>query len=89
MVSLKESGIPFAKKGGGKEDLKESSGPFSTFHYPCIAPGESPGQRSLVGYSPYGHKESDMTEQLNNNGLFYHFRIYRAENNSWRTGCVQ
>ena len=23
-----------------------------------------PGQRSLAGYSPRGHKESDMTEQL-------------------------
>ena len=23
------------------------------------------GQKSLVGYSPWGHKESDMTEQLN------------------------
>ena len=23
------------------------------------------GQRSLVGYSPWGQKESDMTEQLN------------------------
>ena len=22
------------------------------------------GQRSLAGYSPWGHKESDMTEQL-------------------------
>ena len=22
------------------------------------------GQRSLVGYNPWGHKESDMTEQL-------------------------
>ena len=22
------------------------------------------GQRSLVGYSPWGHKESDITEQL-------------------------
>ena len=27
-------------------------------------PGESHGQRSLVGYSPWGHKESDMTEQV-------------------------
>ena len=27
-------------------------------------PGESHGQRSLVGYSPWGHKESDMTERL-------------------------
>ena len=27
-------------------------------------PGESHGQRSLVGYSPWGYKESDTTEQL-------------------------
>ena len=26
--------------------------------------GESHGQRSLVGYSPWGHRESDTTEQL-------------------------
>ena len=28
-------------------------------------PGKSHGQRSLAGYSPAGHKESGMTEQLN------------------------
>ena len=27
-------------------------------------PGKSHGQRSLVAYSPKGHKESDMTERL-------------------------
>ena len=27
-----------------------------------ILPGKSLGQRSLVGYSSYGHKELDMTE---------------------------
>ena len=31
---------------------------------PVFLPGESHGQRSLVGYSPWGHKESDMTERL-------------------------
>ena len=31
---------------------------------PVFLPGESHGQRSLAGYSPRGHKESDMTEQL-------------------------
>ena len=31
---------------------------------PVLLPGESHGQRSLAGYSPWGHKESDMTEQL-------------------------
>ena len=28
--------------------------------------GDSEGQGSLVCFSPWGHKESDMTEQLNN-----------------------
>ena len=27
-------------------------------------PGKSHGQRSLAGYSPWGHKESHTTEQL-------------------------
>ena len=30
---------------------------------PVFLPGESRGQRSLVGYSPWGHKELDTTEQ--------------------------
>ena len=32
-------------------------------------PGESHGWRSLVGYSPQGHIESDATEQLH-----FHFK---------------
>ena len=28
----------------------------------ALLPGESHGQKSLVDYSPWGHKESDMTE---------------------------
>ena len=45
-----------------------------TFHFPALEkemaptpvflPGESQGWRSLVGYSPWGRKDSDMTEQL-------------------------
>ena len=31
---------------------------------PVFLPGESHGQRSLEGYSPWGHKESDITERL-------------------------
>ena len=34
-------------------------------------PGESHGQRSLVGHSPQGCKESDTTEQLSNKNLLY------------------
>ena len=32
---------------------------------PVFLPGEFHGQRSLVGYGPWGHKESDTTEQVN------------------------
>ena len=37
-----------------------------------LLPGESHGQRSLIGYNPRGHKESDMTEQLTPFTLFSH-----------------
>ena len=30
---------------------------------PVFLPGKFHGQRSLEGYSPWGHKELDMTEQ--------------------------
>ena len=36
---------------------------------------KSHGQRSLVGYSPWGHKESDMTEQLH-----FHFLSLESYN---------
>ena len=31
---------------------------------PVLLPGESHGQRTLVGYIPWDGKQSDMTEQL-------------------------
>ena len=31
---------------------------------PVFLPGDSHGQRSLTGYSPWGHKELDMTEAI-------------------------
>ena len=37
---------------------------------PVLLPGKSHGWRSVVGYSPWGHKESDMTERLH-----FHFHI--------------
>ena len=37
---------------------------------PVLLLGKSYGQRSLVGYSPRGHKESDTTERLH-----FHFHL--------------
>ena len=31
---------------------------------PVFLLGKPSGQRNLAGYSPWGHKESDMTERL-------------------------
>ena len=41
---------------------------------PVFLPGKSHGQRSLAGYSPWGHKESDMTEHAQ--GFFCLFVFY-------------
>ena len=38
---------------------------------PVFLPGKSHGQRSQAGYSPWGCRESDTTEQLNNNNKGY------------------
>ena len=44
----------------GQEDpLEEEMATHSS-----ILPGQSHGERSLVGYSPWGCKELDMTEHL-------------------------
>ena len=44
------------------------------------------GQRSLVGYSPWGHKESDMTERLSTQHMVpgNHHRLKRGP--SWQAG---
>ena len=44
-------------------------------------PGESQGQRSLVGYSPRGHKESDTTEptgHTRSNVTFLYLNVFYA-----------
>ena len=40
------------------------------FNMPVFLPGKSHGWRSLVGCSPWGHEESDMTERLH-----FHFSL--------------
>ena len=47
------------------------------------SPGESEGQGSLECYSPQGLKESDMTQQLNNNNIhgilnLWHNKVFQA-----------
>ena len=56
--------------------------------------GDGEGQGSLLCCSPWGHKESDTTEQLNNNNRFQglggatfgeHYSVYHP----WHVGMSQ
>ena len=54
---------------------------------PVLLPGKSHGRRSLVGCSPRGHKESDMTEQLH-----FHFSlacIGEGNGNPLQCSCLE
>ena len=46
---------------------------------PVFLPGKFNGQRSLVSYSPWGHKELDTTEQLN---------AYHVPGTMWGVLCI-
>ena len=47
-----------------------------------LLPGKSHGQKSLIGYSPWGSKESDTTKRLHfhSTNLFKHGKIIELEN---------
>ena len=47
---------------GWEDPLEKEMAPRSSI----FLPRQSHGQRSLADYSPWGHKESDTTEGLNN-----------------------
>ena len=51
---------------GWDDSLEKEMATYSSSHWSQpLLPGKSHGQRSLVGYSPWGCKESHMTERLN------------------------
>ena len=54
---------------------------------PVLLPGESHGWRSLMGRSPWGHQESDTTEQLH-----FHFSlscIGEGNGNPLQCSCLE
>ena len=53
--------IPWTEKPGRLSPWGREESDIPT---PVFLLGKSYGQRSRAGYSPGGHKESDMTEQL-------------------------
>ena len=54
---------------------------------PVLLPGKSHGRRSLVGCSPWGHEESDMTERLH--FLFSLSCIGEGNGNPLQCSCLE
>ena len=63
-ASHKEPGCQCKRCKRGRLDLQVRKIPWRKAWQPTpvFLSGESHGQRTLVGYSPWGFKESDMTE---------------------------
>ena len=59
------------KRCGFDPGLGRSPGEGQWQPTPGFLPGESHGQKSLVGYSPWDRKESDMTKETEHNKLIY------------------
>ena len=65
------SGQESTRNAGAAEDTglipglgRSSGGGNGKQAPPVFVPGKSHGQRSLAGYSPWGHKEPDMSLHL-------------------------
>ena len=67
MQETQETQIP-----GWEDPLEEEMQPT-----PVFLPEKSHGQRSLVGYSPWGHKDSDMTEHTHTcSSISHKFEVF-------------
>ena len=70
----------------GCESMRRTRGRFWRRQWlptPVLLPGKSHGWRSLVGCSPWGHEEADMTERLH-----FHFSLsYIGEGNGNPLQC--
>ena len=70
--SLEKTLILGKIEGGGRQRMRWLDGITDSMdgHEFEQVLGDGDGQRSLVRYSPWGHKELDMTERLNGNNSY-------------------
>ena len=81
-----------SKSGSKREAYSDTGLPQETRRRqwqptPVLLPGKSHGQRSLVGCSPWGHYESDMTEWLH--FPFSLSRIGEGNGNPLQCSCLE
>ena len=71
-VSACNAGNPGSIPGSGRSPGEGNSNPLQ---YSCLE--KSHGWRSLVGYSPWGRKESDTTERVHFTSLRYYYLLHQ------------
>ena len=71
-ASACSAGDPGSIPGSGRPPGGGNGNPLQ---YSCL---ENPVERSVVGYSPWGGRKSDTTEQLH---FHFHFGLYSAFGN--------
>ena len=80
--------IPWTEKSGGLQSMGLWKSRRRQWHpTPVLLPGKSHGQRSLIGCSPWGRKESDTTERLH-----FHFSlscIGEGNGNPLQCSCLE
>ena len=91
VISFCASGAGYLVVGGGEWTLGYREGAYVKMNKaadsishdlkwqstPVLLPGKSHGQRSLVNYSPWGHKELETTEQLTIS--HFYFSVFSIE----------
>ena len=80
---------PDAGKGWRQEEKGSTEDKMVGWHHRLSAhefeqaPGDGDGQGSLAWCSPWGHKESDTTEWLNNNNIYKRFSLIEYTSSSF------
>ena len=70
-LAMQEIQETWVQSLGWEDPLEEGWQPT-----PVFFPGKFHGQRSLVGYSPWGPKESDTTEYVLDGWILYRTSIF-------------
>ena len=84
---MKTNASPPAQASGTCKRIASISRRRQWHPTPVLLPGKSHGRRSLVGCSPWGHEESDMTERLH-----FHFSLSctgRGNGNPLQCSCLE
>ena len=77
-----------ACNAGDSGSIPVSEDPWQRARHPppVFLPGESHGQRSLAGYSPWGHTESDMSDWHAHKLFLNSVYIPETQHNAWKAG---